>query len=89
MQSNTEIHIKGVREDIANELRDVVADVIRELRQELDFRRLRRIIVTTDFAGELKALSSQTASKNPITHTDEEYGSAVAKVIASPIWKRL
>ena len=65
MQTNTEIQITGVREDIANELGEAVADVVRELSQELDFRRLRRIIITTDFAGELKELSSQTASKNP------------------------
>src|SRR5688572_12628620 len=84
MQPNAEITIKGVREDIAKELGEAVADVVRELSQELDFRRLRRIIITTDFSGELKELSSETASNNPITHTDEEYGSAVAKVMLLP-----
>jgi hypothetical protein len=46
----------------------------------LDFRRMHRVIVATDFAGELADLSAATASGNPSTHTDEEYAIAVAKV---------
>ena len=45
---------------------------------------MHRIIITTDFAGELAELSSFTTSGNPITYTDEEYAIAVAKVIILP-----
>jgi hypothetical protein len=50
----------------------------------LDLRRMYRIVVAADFAGELAELSAATASGEPITHTDEEYGIAVAKVLLLP-----
>lgn len=50
----------------------------------LDLRRMHRIIVAEDFAEELAELSAATASGEPITHTDEEYAVAVAKVMILP-----
>lgn len=51
---------------------------------ELDLRRMHRIVVAKDFAGELAELSAATASGDPITHTDEGYAVAVAKVMVLP-----
>lgn len=51
---------------------------------ELDLRRMHRIVVARDFAGELAELSAATASGGPITHTDEGYAVAVAKVMVLP-----
>lgn len=42
---------------------------------------MHRIVVAKDFAGELAELSVSTASGDPITHTDEGYAVAVAKVM--------
>jgi hypothetical protein len=45
---------------------------------------MHRIVVAADFAGELAELSAATASGNPITHTNEEYAIAMAKVLLLP-----
>ena len=50
----------------------------------LDLRRMHRILVVTDFTGELAELSAATASGDPITSTDEEYAIAVARVQILP-----
>ena len=50
----------------------------------MDLRRFYRILVTTDFAGKLRELSTATASGGPIEYTNEEYGVAVAKVLLFP-----
>lgn len=84
MESNVQITLKGLEEEFANEIGDAIARIVRTLAEYLDFRRMRRIIVTTDFAAELKELSSQTASGHSIMHTNEEYAVAVAKVILLP-----
>ncbi|MCA1636461.1 MAG: hypothetical protein LC802_22925, partial [Acidobacteria bacterium] len=84
MESNVQITLKGMHEEFANEIGNAVAGIVRALTEHLDFRRMRRIIITTDFAGELEELSRQTASGSPITHTNEEYAVAVAKVMLLP-----
>lgn len=87
MLLDCQITIKGLPETSAYLVADAISHIVRHFSQEdyaLDFRRLRRIIVTTDFAGELAELSGFTASQNPITYTDEEYAGAVAKVITLP-----
>ncbi len=43
-----------------------------------------QIVVAFDFAGELAEISKQTTSINQITHTDEDYAIAVAKVLLLP-----
>jgi nucleotide-binding universal stress UspA family protein len=85
MQSNVQITVKGLENDFGNEIAHALDDLIKALADHLDFRRMRRIIVTTDFDGELKELSTQTASGNAITHTNEEYAVAVAKVMLLPL----
>jgi len=45
---------------------------------------MHRIIVTTDFAGELAELSKHTVSGIQISHTNEDYAIAVAKVVLIP-----
>ena len=45
---------------------------------------MHRIILPADFSGELTALSHETESGSPITHTNEEYAIAVAKVLLLP-----
>jgi hypothetical protein len=81
------ITVKGPLGEYAPLIGEAVGEVIHALAEadpSLDFRRMRRVIVTTDFAGELKELSAQTASGQLITHTEEEYAVAVAKVVLLP-----
>lgn len=87
LESDLAVIVKGVDEEQGRQLGYTVQAVILKLQEiapELDFRRLHRVIVTTDFAAELAALSNQTASGNPITHTNEEYAKAVAQVLLLP-----
>lgn len=85
MESDLQITVKGLEGGFASQVGEAVGDVVRELNNQLDFRRMHRIVVTTDFAGELKELSAQTVSRNPITHTNEDYAVAVAKVMLLPL----
>jgi len=45
---------------------------------------MHQVIITADFAGELANLSQRTKSGRAITHTNEEYAAAVAKVLLLP-----
>lgn len=87
MESDLQITIKGVQEELAKKIGYAVADAIRAFKQvneDLDIRRMHRILLPADFAGELNELSGKIASGNPITHTNEEYAIAVAKVLILP-----
>jgi hypothetical protein len=84
MESNLQITVKGIPEALAHSVGDTIFEIIQTLDQTLDFRRMHRIIITADFAGELAKLSSATVSGNPITHTNEEYAIAVAQVLTFP-----
>jgi len=87
MEPDLQITVKGIPEKIAYDIGNSLADVINAFadgEHALDFRRMHRIIVTNDFAAELAELSKVTASRNPITHTNEEYAIAVAKVLLLP-----
>lgn len=79
--------VQGVTEDFARTVGETLIRFVREFEvfeEGLDFRRMHQIIVTTDLAAQLDALSSRTASGTPITHTNEEYGVAVGKVLLLP-----
>lgn len=81
------VTVSGCADEIGRELAYAVQAVVLNLTKnypELDFRRMHRIIVTTDLGSELASLSASTASKNPLTHTNEEYGTAVAQVLVLP-----
>lgn len=87
MEQDLQITLKGLPEDIGCAIGNAIATAVRtfkEVDSELDFRRMHRIVVTTDFAGELAELSAATASGNSITHTNEDYAIAVAKVMIIP-----
>lgn len=87
MEPDLQITLKGLPEEIANAIGKAIAAAVRtfkEMDSELDFRRMHRIVVTTDFAGELAELSATRASGNPIIHTNEDYAIAVAKVVIIP-----
>lgn len=87
MESDLQITIKGVQEELAKKIGYAVADAIKAFKQvneDLDIQRMHRILLPADFAGELNELSRKTASGNPITHTNEEYAIAVAKVLILP-----
>lgn len=87
MLPDCQITIKGLPETSAYSVADAISHVVSHIAlgdYAIDFRRLRRIVVTTDFAGELAELSGSTASKNPITFTDEEYATATAKLVTLP-----
>lgn len=81
------ISAQGITEAFAREMGQTLLVLVRELetfKGGLDLRRMHRIIVTTDMTTQLKELASLTASGAPITHTDEDYGVAVAKVLLLP-----
>lgn len=87
MEPDLQITVKGIPEKLAHDIGNSLIDVINAFANDghvLDFRRMHRIIVTNDFAAELAELSKVTASRNPITHTTEEYAIAVAKVLLLP-----
>lgn len=87
MESDLRISVKGLSDDLAYMVGEAVLMVVERLERlsgGLDLRRMHRIVVAADFAGELAELSSATASGEPITHTNEEYGVAVAKVLLLP-----
>jgi hypothetical protein len=76
--------MKGADEEIGNKIANLIFVVVKTLDQALDFRRMHRVIVTADFAGELAELSQSTVSGNAITHTNEDYAIAAAKVLLLP-----
>ncbi len=87
MESDLQIIIKGVQEDLAKNIGNAVAETVKAFKQadeNLDIRRMHRIVLPADFAGELSDLSGETASGTPITYTNEEYAIAVAKVLILP-----
>jgi hypothetical protein len=88
MEPDLQISVKGLPEDLALNIGNTIAGIIKafkEVDENLDFRRMHRIVVTADFAGELAELSTPTSSSgDQITHTNEDYAVAVAKVMAIP-----
>lgn len=87
MESDFQLTVKGLSDDLAYAANEAILKVVSALEGlggGLDLRRMHNIIVAKDFAGELAELSAATASGNPITHTDEEYAVAIAKVMVFP-----
>lgn len=84
MEQDLQIIIKGVYEELATKIGNAVLYVIKHFDNELDFRRMHRVIITNDFARELKELSDKTASKNPISFTNEDYAVAIGKILTLP-----
>lgn len=87
IEPDLQVQVKGFETEYADKLGAVVRDIVLAFHNReppLDFRRMHRIIITSDFSGELAGLSTQTVSGNEITYTDEEYAKAVAKVLAFP-----
>jgi hypothetical protein len=87
IEQDLQISVNGCGGDLGQKMAEAVQAVVIYLVEkfpQLDLRRMHRIIVTADFGGELAALSGLTASKNPITHTNEEDGMAVAQVLILP-----
>lgn len=87
MENDLQITLNGLPAELADKIGKAIGLMVANLAASdppLDFRRMHRIIVTSDFAGELTALSSKTASGNPITYTNEDFGQAVAKVLLLP-----
>jgi hypothetical protein len=76
--------LKGVDSSFAQPLVDSISTILHmlpEIGPELDLRRMHQITITSDFAGELAELSEANPSRNPMTHTKEDYGEAVAQVL--------
>lgn len=87
LESNLQITVKGASEEMGQNIGNAVASVLRALikaDQRFDLRRMHRVIITTDFAGELAEQSKATVSGNAIGYTNEEYAQAVAKVLLLP-----
>ena len=86
-EPDIQISVKGLPDNLADRLGGVVLKAAEKLEQVgggLDLRRMHRMVVTTDFAGELAELSAARVAGNPITYTNEEYGIAIAKVLLLP-----
>ena len=86
-EPDLQVQVKGYETGYADKLGVVIRDIVLAFCNSdspLDLRRMHRIIITSDFAGELANLSSETASGNEIIFTDEEYATAVAQVLAFP-----
>ena len=87
MESDLQVMVKGFENEYAQSIGNAIAEVLHalpEIGPRLDLRRMHRIVVTADFAGELAELSQQNPSRTPMTHTKEEYGEAVAQVLLFP-----
>lgn len=87
MELDYQVILKGMPEELATEIGGSVAKMIANVKansEDLDLRRVERIIITTEFATELQELTKSTASGNPILHTNEEYAVAVAKILLLP-----
>ncbi len=87
METNIQIAVKGIPEDLANNIRgafNAVLNAFMKVDGALDLRRMYQVVVTTDFAAEMVELSKRTISGNPITYTNEEYAVAIAKVFSFP-----
>lgn len=87
MPINLQIVVKGIPEDHVKPVSDSLAQWLSfflTIDSKLDLRRLSKIIITDDLARELHELSVHTVSGNLITHTNEEYAQAVAKMVTLP-----
>jgi hypothetical protein len=87
MELDLNINIKGaIEEGFARRIGKIILEAIRafeELNKDIDFRRMHRIIVTSDYAGELEALSLNPQSTEP-RYTNEEYAIGIAQVRTIP-----
>lgn len=83
VEADLQIIVKGLSSEQGRAIEDKLTDILHILDREkgFDFRRLHRIIVTNDYAGELAALLTGRSSKNVATHTSEEYAQGVAQAI--------
>ena len=87
MESDFQVTVKGLCEDRAREIANIVIELIRTLEgrdKNLDLRRMHRVILTTDFCGEINAISKAIESENPIKYTHEGGVAAIAKVLVLP-----
>ena len=88
MEPNINVTIRGIDENLANSIGHVMGDAVATLEDfevKIDLRRMYRIVVTTDFAGELSNMSGNVTSGEFQTHTDEEYAVGVAQVRVLPL----
>lgn len=85
LEHDLQILLKGFEDEAqARLLGDRVTTLLSHLAvssEPLDFRRMHRIIITNDFAGELAEMQGLTESGNPIEFTNEDYAVCVAKVM--------
>ncbi|RWE23422.1 MAG: hypothetical protein EOS41_21165 [Mesorhizobium sp.] len=74
----------------ATELAQRLNAIVQELRiidpdRPLDFRRMRRLFISSRYGETLDELSADTISGRSIGYTDEEYARGVAKVLILPV----
>jgi hypothetical protein len=87
MEVTLQITVKGLPEESATNLGNTVGAFIKVFASAdsgLDLRRMHQVVLTMDFAAEMVELSKRTVSGNPITFTNEEYATAIAKVFIFP-----
>ena len=83
MEADLQIIFKGLSSEQGKAIADELTAILYYLDREkgFDFRRLHRIIVTNDYAGELTVLLAGRSSGDVVTHTNEEYAQGVAQAI--------
>ncbi|MDX6558533.1 MAG: hypothetical protein QOF72_1582 [Blastocatellia bacterium] len=81
-QRSIQLSISGLPDNQAVDLGEAFRLAIFEFGNTLDLRRLTQIIITGDFAGTIAELSERLGSA--ISYTQEEYGTAGAKLISLP-----
>lgn len=87
LEPNLQVSVKGIQEEFGYEVAHAMAETLqafRQMDQDLDLRRMQQIVVTADFAGTLAEIVPITASKKCIEYTNEDYATAVAKVLILP-----
>jgi hypothetical protein len=84
LQLDVEISVRGFSDDEAQKIRAALKAVMERFSDSLDYRRMTRIIVTTEFAEDLAELLGDTSCEQFSTHTNEDYAVAVAKVLTLP-----
>ena len=87
MEPDLNINIKAtLKDEFARKIGLAIIDAIKAFEKfdsNIDFRRMHRIIVASDYAGELANLSLNPQSTEP-RYTNEEYGVGIAQVRTIP-----
>lgn len=87
MEDDLRLAVKGLSDDVAQNLGVAVAEVVRQLEAiepGLDLRRMHEIVVAVDYGAELEALGTCCASGRSPSYTNEDYALGLGQVLTLP-----